>query len=303
MMKGMVAAILVIVLGVAVFAIAGNDDDTADTSTASQAAVESPDFPLNISFNNLAPLEQGIYEGWVVRDDVKYSFGTFNTNEAGDVTSAFEFADSTFAPQEGDTVAISIEPVPDTDPEPSATIVLAGAIEGGNATLAFPVDVSGFAGQYILATPTTTTEDDETAGLWFFNPSDPGATLDIPVAPDGWAYEGWAVVNGMPISSGVFKDPGAPDLFSGFSGPNDGPPFPGEDFVANLPDGFTAPLDLRGATIVLSIEPDQGGVDPTGPKPAQVKPLVGEVASDAAVKTLFDLGVSTESLPSGSASL
>ena len=113
-MKALVVAVLIGVIGLAGFAIfAGGDDDTS-TDTASQAAVEvsdNSDFPLDISFNNLEPLSEGIYEGWVVRGDDKHSFGTFNTNENSEVIGEFALDDIT--PEDGDTVVVTIEPVPD----------------------------------------------------------------------------------------------------------------------------------------------------------------------------------------------
>lgn len=303
MIIGVLLALLLLGAGAYLLANRDSDDDmTSDNINSSQTAAQDTgdEFPLSISFSNLAPLAQGEYEGWVVRDDVKYSFGRFNVTEAGAVDGTFVL--DTITPQDGDTVAISIEPENDTDPDASATIILAGEIINGSAALAFPLDVSAFAGQYILATPTTATTDDETAGLWF-TLTGAEASLDIPVAPAGWAYEGWAVVDGAPISSGLFTDPSKADLFNGFSGPDAAPAKPGEDFVANLPTGRTAPLDLLGGTIVVSIEPFQDGVDPTGPLPAQIKPLSASVAADATDHTPYDLTLSTDTVPSGTASL
>ena len=176
----------------------------------------------------------------------------------------------------------------------------------GNANLAFPVDISGFSGEYILATPTDGDGNNETSGIWFVDPSDITATLNIPDAPDGWVYEGWVVHQGQPITSGRFASANGPDDFNGFSGTvAPGPQLPGEDYIMNLPEGFDGPLELAdGETmVVLSIEPDINGVDPTGDGPAQVKPLSAAVAEGAADHSLFELTLSDASIPSGSASL
>lgn len=41
-------------------------------------------------------------------------------------------------------------------------------------------------------------------------------------------------------------------VFSEASQP--GPPVPGEDFFINAPSGETFPLDIRGRTVVISVE-------------------------------------------------
>ncbi len=301
-----VAAILALVVagGVVAFS-ASSDDDTSNSETTGQSepgeqSDATSSLPFNLNLTNLAPLTQGVYEGWVVRGDDKTSFGRFNTTESGGIVGDLSLESLTV--QDGDTIAISIEPDNDVDPGPSATIVLAGMVENGSASLAFPVDISGFAGQYILATPTTATTDDETAGLWF-TLTGSETSLDIPVAPDGWIYEGWVVVDGVPYTTGQFADPARADMFDGFSGPDSAPDKPGEDYIVNLPAGITAPLDLRGGTVVVSIEPFQEGSDPTGPMPSQVKPLTAEISADAIDHNPYDLQLSSDMLPSGSVEL
>jgi len=94
----------------------------------------------------------------------------------------------------------------------------------------------------------------------------------------GWVYEGWAVIDGIPVSTGTFTNPAAADNFNGFSGTADGPNYPGEDFIENAPEGLTFPTDLTGATIVVSVEPDADN----SPAPFALKPLVAEVPADTA---------------------
>lgn len=306
MMKGIVGLVLVAVIAFAGISILSSDDDdkSSDTATNQVATEQSDDFALDLSFTNLAPLSDGIYEGWIVRGDDKFSFGTFNTNEDSQIVGELDLGD--VEPAEGDKVVVTIEPVPDADPGPSSTVVLAGDILNGSADLAFPVDVSNFSGKYVLATPSDGMDNNETSGVWFIDLSTGAAAvgLDIPVAPEGWTYEGWVVYEGNPISTGQFTDPATADNFDGFTGPEGVPPFPGEDFVTNLPDG-AAPYELANGTskVVISLEPLQDGTDPTGPAPAQVKPLAADVAEGAADHETFDLGLDTSSLPSGSASL
>ena len=306
MVEGVLALVVIGLIGYgAWYAYDQSQDDDTSSSVSENKKSETTtpkELPLNMTFSNLEPLAEGMYEAWVVQDDVKNSIGTFNMNDSGEVMG--ELSLGSVEPKEGDTVAISIEPENDSNPEASETIILAGEIVDGTADLAFPLDTSGFAGQYILATPTTTTTDDETAGVWFTT-TGTDTSLVVDVAPAGWIYEGWAVVDGTPISTGQFTDPAQADLFDGYSGPEPGPNKPGEDFITNLPNDLEGPLDLAQgtATIVVSIEPYQDGSDPTGDGPAQVKPLSAAVEAGATDHTAYDLMYSADSLPSGSASL
>ena len=107
------------------------------------------------------------------------------------------------------------------------------------------------------------------------------------------------------LSSGRFSSASGADAAAPFSGPNAGPPFPGEDFVANLTSGISAPVNLAdGASlVVISFEPDLAGADPTGAGPFAIKPLVAEVPAGLADHTLTALGANLGSVPSGSASI
>lgn len=116
------------------------------------------------------------------------------------------------------------------------------------------------------------------------------AGLDLPALSDGWVYEGWAVINGTPISTGTFTDPAMADAnaaSSPYKGDlGNGPSYPGEDYLQNAPDGFDFPTDLRGKTIVISVEPSPDN----STAPFTLKPLLQTVASDAAVHTPITMG-------------
>jgi hypothetical protein len=116
--------------------------------------------------------------------------------------------------------------------------------------------------------------------------------------PDGWAYEGWAVIGGTPVSTGRFTSVDAVDLADPFSGTEGGPPFPGEDFLVNAPSGMVFPTDLAGATAVISIEPDPDD----GPGPFTLKPLVGMIPADAMDHVTYAMG-NAAGFPTGSASI
>ena len=275
-----------------------NDDDTmadevvadeamADEAMADEAMVEDDSGPLNLDFEGLEPLASGVhYEGWVIVGGEPISTGNFNVDDNGSLVdldgnlitapfSAPHYADA-------EAVVITIEPANDTDPAPSATKILGGPVVDGTAELgiAFPAalgtDFVDASGRYVLATPTTAAEDDEFSGVWFIDLDGGGAIqgLDLPALNDGWVYEGWAVIDGQPVSTGRFIDPAASDDSAIFSGPDDSPPFPGEDFIINAPEGLSFPTDLRDGTVVISVEP----ADDDSPAPFALKPLVSEVA-------------------------
>lgn len=88
------------------------------------------------------------------------------------------------------------------------------------------------------------------------------------------------------------ENAGAATSFSGTE--NAGPPIPGEDFFSNAPTGFTFPLDIRGRTVVISIEPSPDN----SPAPFLLKPLKGVAGNETAPAT-YDLTFDNTSFPSG----
>jgi hypothetical protein len=69
--------------------------------------------------------------------------------------------------------------------------------------------------------------------------------LNLPPLPAGWIYEGWAIVNGTPLSTGKFAEINQADQAASYSGPIAGPPFPGEDFLDHAPVGIIFPLTFN----------------------------------------------------------
>ena len=69
---------------------------------------------------------------------------------------------------------------------------------------------------------------------------------------------------------------------------------PGEDFFLNAPSGETFPLDVRGRTVVISVEP----VPDNSPAPFAMKPLVGTAGQTTAPAT-HSFGLNLGSLPTG----
>ena len=142
---------------------------------------------------------------------------------------------------------ITIEPVGDDDRSPADTHYLAGDVSNGKATLsvghgaAFGDDFLSATGAYILATPTDSPDANENSGIWFLDLSSgsPAVGLDLPGLPPGWTYEGWAVIDGVPVSTGRFIALNETDLDAPYSGPEDN--LFHEQRRLGLRQGFTSP--------------------------------------------------------------
>lgn len=258
-------------------------------------------FDLNIS--GLVDLGTSAnYEGWLIVDGSPVSTGLFTVNSAGQLSqNSFEVNSADL--DNASTFVLTIEPNPDPDPAPSDVHIVAGDFSGTTANLnishsaALGNDFSSASGRYILATPTDGADNNENSGIWFLDPSSgsPQAGLDLPTLPAGWAYEGWAVIEGTPVSTGTFLSVSGADDNADFSGTMAGPPFPGEDFLTNAPGNLMFPTDLAGGTAVISIEP----VPDNSSAPFLLKPLIGNIPSDALDHVPYDMGTNL-GFPTGS---
>jgi len=301
--------ILAVLLSAALFITACSPDE--DNGTGPDQLTE-----VNLSFSGLEPLQNGYhYEGWVILDGQPVSTGKFNVDAGGNFTDLDSNSiNGTFATAQNDplsgatAVVITIEPAGDTDAVPAATKILGGDLSNENASLTtahgatLGSDFSSAAGNFILATPTTSATDDENSGIWFLDLSSgsPAVGLTLPTLPAGWAYEGWAVVNGTPVTTGRFTAVDAADQSAPFSGQDaSGPPFPGEDLINNAPSGLTFPTDLAGGTAVISIEPEPDD----SAAPFTLKPLVQMISASATDHTTYSMGNNAAAFPTGTASL
>ena len=282
------------------------NDAMADDDAMSDDSHEGDYVDLALDFTGLETLgDAAVYEGWVIVDGAPVTTGRFNIDADGNAVSEEGNGHVFQVAADGDptTVVITIEPTVDPDPAPAATHVLAGDIVDGIAELtishpaALGTDFAGAAGRYILGTPTDGDGNNELSGVWFIDlPLAQG--LDVPALPAGWVYEGWAVIDGVPVTTGRFTDAAAADDFDGFSGDQGGPAFPGEDFIHNAPDGVDFPTDLTNATIVISVEPELDD----SPAPFALKPLVSEVADGIGDHQVQNLGAGPAA-PAGTATL
>lgn len=282
-----------------------------DDSTTTEPTMET----LTLAFSGLEPLANGFhYEGWAIVAGAPVPTGKFNVGAngglvtvdgapipGGDFDVGIDLSDAT-------AIVLTIEPAGDTDAIPTETHVLAGDLSGGTGALvaghgaALGDDFLAATGEYILATPTDDAANNEASGIWFLSleTGAPTAGLSLPTLPAGWVYEGWAVIDGMPVTTGRFTSVDGADDAAPYSGPLAGPPFPGEDFLVDAPTGLTFPTDLSGGLAVISIEPQPDD----SPAPYTFKPLMGTIAADAAVHTTLGLpNMTTNTFPSGTAAI
>ena len=252
------------------------------------------------------------YEGWAIIDGAPVTTGKFNidTNGALVTTSGGLIVGGAFDTgldlETTTTVIITIEPAGDTDDVPASTHVIGGSISGlfGNLTVgdgtALGDDFLGATGDYILATPTDGAGTNENSGIWFLSLASgaSGVGLALPTLPTGWAYEGWIVTGGQPVTTGRFTAVDVADMAAPFSGPTAGPPFPGEDFLVNAPTGLTFPTDLAGDLAVISIEPEPDDSS----APFTLKPLMGGIDAAAVDHVTYSLpNMTVATFPTGTA--
>lgn len=289
----------VLVASLTCLTVVACSDDDSDNTPASTPATSAN---LNLNLNGLEKLGDDFeYEGWIIVDGSPVSTGTFDVNDNGELTQSSFTVDQAKL-DSATRFVLSIEPSPDSDPAPAPTKLLVGDFSGNSANVGTgTVSMVGFAnvsGDYILATPTDGANNtDEFSGIWFLNNSTGSAVagLSLPALEAGWKYEGWAVVNGMPISTGTFTSVSGMDNAAPYSGMG-GPAYPGEDFLFNAPTGWMFPLDLRGGNAVISIEPDPDNSD----KPFALKPLAGMIPSNLADHTVASMNDNVSaSFPSG----
>jgi hypothetical protein len=269
---------------------------------------------LELSFQGVDPLSNGYhFEGWAIIDGTPISTGKFNINTAGQVVDLngnvipngeFETGEDLST---ASAIVITIEPNGDTDTNPADTHYLAGDVGAAGATLsvahaaALGDAFTNASGDFILATPTNGSDTNENSGIWFLDLSSgsPAEGLMLPNLPTGWEYEGWVVIDGIPVTTGKFTSTTAADFSAPYSGSMEGPPFPGEDFLMNAPSGLVFPTDIAGGTAVISVEPEPDDDS----SPFALKPLAGMIPTNATDHLTYAMDNNAMAFPSGSASI
>jgi hypothetical protein len=245
-----------------------------------------------------------VYEGWIIVNEAPITTGTFTVDGSNNLSETSFMVDAEML-ESATAFVLSIEPTVDPDPLPSQTKILSGSFEENRAVIGINDQVGDFSnasGTFFLRSPTDESDGmnngNDEYGIWFGTPGmPPTPNFSLPTLPNGWIYEGWVVVEGFgPITTGQFTDASAQtaDNLAPFSGPNSGPPIPGEDFFENAPNGLDFPLDIRGRTVVVSVEP----FPDNSPSPFLLKPLVGMAGQETAPAT-HNLGLNAASFPNG----
>ena len=315
--KGVKVLAVTAIAAVALAACSG----AAPTPASVPAEPTAPPAPatqetLALSFTGIQPLANGYhFEGWAIIDGSPVSTGKFNVSDAGDLVdlSGELIPNGEFHVgrdlSDAVAIALTIEPPGDMDSMSSGVKYLAGDVSRQSAAAAdlsvghvaaLGKDFTGASGSFILATPTDGADTNETSGLWFIDLSSGGPMpgLQLPALPPGFEYEGWVIIDGIPVSMGKFRDVAAADSGNPYSGPEPGKPFPGEDFLQNAPAGLTFPTDLRGRTAAISVEPIPDD-NPAAPFP--LKLLVGSIPTDAEPFTNYQLDNQAGGFPTGTA--
>jgi len=286
---------------VVVCLLSGCQTMTTDDGPPDDMGNGAPTARLQVDFTGLESLgDNFVYEGWLIVDGSPVSTGRFSVNDDGNAAPA-EFVVDQADADEATTFVLTIEPVDDADPGPADTHVLAGDFDGradltiGHAA-ALGDDFAAAVGSFILNTPSSAdTDDDFDQGIWWLDPAaGPGPTLTLPTLPAGWVYEGWVVGADGPISTGRFSMASEvdSDAAGATAGPDDTPPFPGQDFV-------DPPVSLIDFTAVISVEPDPDD----GDGPFAIKPLVDMTIEDVGIGVLQTMETVPENAPTGTATI
>ncbi|WP_298236768.1 anti-sigma factor [uncultured Algibacter sp.] len=283
----MIKKMFLAIIALGVFATSCSDDDDNGTTNSN----------LTLELSGLEELGSDyVYEGWIIVNGAPVSTGTFSS-----VTFPQTFSVNSAQLEEATTFVLSIEPANDPDPAPADTKMLVGDFSGNTANVNSDIvgDFSNASGKFFLRSPTDEVDPgnpnnmNDEYGVWFGTPGTPPTpNFVLPTLSEGWAYEGWVVGETGPITTGRFTDFDGRDDFNMFSGDEFkmGPPIPGEDFFLNAPAGETFPLDVRGRTVVISVEP----VPDNSPAPFSMKPLLGKAGQETAPATHnFDQNLGT----------
>lgn len=290
---------LLLCCSIIIFTLYGCKDDDLSTSNSPDEGSQ-----ITIDIQNLPALSDSArYEAWLFGDkNAVAKIGVLNP-ASGSVNAVFDI--KLVDLKKAKYVIITVEPTREDSAaavNPSTSHILAGAIEVNNATMdvqndfALKTNFTDAAGKYFLATLSDPLNANTKSGLWFAQMVDgkPAAGLTLPVLAAGWRYEGWVEVNGKKMSTGQFTAANQSDLAAPYSGTT---PvlFPGEDFLNNAPAGLTFPLNLAGAKLSITVEPNAENYS----EPFNLIVLSANIPADASASTNYDM-VKSANVPSGS---
>lgn len=212
----------------------------------------------------LAPLEisGAAYTLWAIEDDgTPTNMGEFNIGPDGRLLDPEGEPIERFTTDESNIInALSVlvtVRLPNTSTNsPSGWQVMSGPVAEGVASLRVPgpSDIQGAAGSFRVFTPTDGPGTNEGSGIWAVDAAG-NPTLDLPDTTQAFNYELFLVVDGEPLTLGRFNDPEGADTTNRFSGEEEAPDVPGEDFLVDPPEGLMFPLDLGGRRLLVTLEP------------------------------------------------
>lgn len=285
--------------------------DTGDPDATGEDELRT----LYLALNSVQPLPATYhYEGWafVIEDNttVGRSTGKFNVDtesnlvDLGGAIIGGNLFTTDFDLSTALRFTITIEPPGDTDDTPSETRILGGTIQDHHAALTASDEhgldyrLSQAAGTYILSTPTDGPNTNELSGLWFINLTGgpPGRGLRVQFPVPGWKYQGWVLIDGIPVTTGIITGLSDSDDSSLYHGPLPGYNYPGEDFISNAPPGLTFPGTIAGAHVLVTLEPSP---DPD-PERSPLVILRGTVPGEPQSDTTYNLENNLAAFPTGS---
>lgn len=287
---------------------ASNPSPPQTTKPATLGAESGAVQTLSLNLENLPALSQGHYWLWLKQGENNISLGKFTVDDKGQAVTS---ENKIFKPQHKigaaqSSLLVSIETA-DNPEQPSQTIILSGELKDGEAKLSFSaIDLSQASGVYTIAAPTDLSGDHQSSGIWFAKTDGHGLTgpgLTVPNAPEGWKYEAQLAYKDQIIAAGRFTNPNDRDDFGVFTpNPDHTPSFPGEDYIQGAPSrlGVDFPADLTTGEwkIIISIEPDLNGSDPTGNDLFFLQPFTAIISQDAENYKEYPLALDTAKFPS-----
>ncbi len=216
-------------------------------------ACGGPTRPATLELSGFVEAGEGYhYEAWLEGEDETVSIHRFDGSEA---VIQLEIEEEIVKLANSSVAHFFVTLQPSSVSEPSVhTVVREGFrwnVEGYEyQSKAIPFDAWYEAGccppSYQVSTPTTSTQDDEALGIWWFG-------FDIqPYRALGphWVFEGWVITAEGRFSTGRFRDQQPDDDGAGpGAGPEPGYDAPGQDFI-------DPPLSLHGARVEVTVEPE-----------------------------------------------
>ncbi len=318
-MLGGTVAVLAIAIGVYglnqdVYSLNHGQDDASTTAQIGPVptkpttlAAISGKQTLGISAERLPQLKEGHYQLWLEQDGQTTSLGKFSINDQGKaVANDADFTPEATFSNDPASLFVTVEPGDEVAVNPSSSIIAIGSLTDRTAELSFKaIDLGKAAGSYILAAPSDLTGENQTSGIWLAQSDGQKVTgpgLTLPVAPNGWVYESQLLYKDQIIAMGRFKDPAKADSMTKFTpNPDKTPKLPGEDYLEGAPSrlGVTFPTNLGTGEwkVLISVEPDLNGSDPSGDSTFSIHILAADIASDSQAFKEYALKPDLSSLP------